>query len=183
MRKMRLFLFGPFLLLIAACPLTISPMAIFQNAIASNVSNQTIVRIVDCNKPNEYSFRIVDNLDRKKGDGQEVRQDLDIVIGQKIVATIELPNSEAKNFAVNSVEKTNIGFEVRVNWGGGVYHYEIQFNFRCKDNNFYLYKVKNENFSTTNPDSGSFLDKKKTKITKIEPNLLITKFVMLDYLE
>jgi hypothetical protein len=71
---------------------------------------------------------------------------------------------------------------MRVDWGGGVYHYEIQFNFRCKKNNFYLYEVTKKSFSTTNPDSGNFLDKKESKVTTIEPNLPIEKFVMTDYL-
>jgi hypothetical protein len=91
--------------------------------------------------------------------------------------------SEVKNFQLNSVKRTETGFEIKVNWGGGVYHYELQFNFRCKENSFYLYKVKKESFSTTNPDSGNFLDKKETKETKIEPNLPIEKSVMTDYLQ
>jgi hypothetical protein len=71
---------------------------------------------------------------------------------------------------------------MRVDWGGGLYRYEIQFNFRCKENNFYLYEVKKKSFSTTSPDSGNFLDKKESKVTKIEPNQPIEKFVMTDYL-
>jgi hypothetical protein len=63
-----------------------------------------------------------------------------------------------------------------------LHHYEIQFNFRCKVNNFYLYRVKKDSFSTTNPDSGNFLDKKETKVTKINPNLPIERFVMTAYL-
>ena len=54
--------------------------------------------------------------------------------------------------------------------------------FRCKKNSFYLYRVKKVSFSTTNPDSGNFLNKKESKVTKIKPNLLIEKFVMADYL-
>jgi hypothetical protein len=49
-------------------------------------------------------------------------------------------------------------------------------------NNFYLYEVTKKSFSTTNPDSGNFLDKKESKVTTIEPNLPIEKFVMTDYL-
>jgi len=43
-------------------------------------------------------------------------------------------------------------------------------------------EVRKESFSTTNPDSGNFLDKKESKVTRIEPNLPIEKFVMTDYL-
>ncbi len=75
------------------------------------------------------------------------------------------------------------GFEIKIDWGGSLYHYEIQYNFRCKEKKIYLYKVKTESFSTKNPDSGNYLDKKETKVTKIEPNLPIEKFVMTDYLQ
>jgi hypothetical protein len=108
---------------------------------------------------------------------------LNIVVGDDIVSKIELPKeSEVKNFSLNSTEKTKAGFEMKVDWGGGVYHYEIQFNFRCKKNHFYLYEVKRESFATTDLDSGNFLDKKTSRVTRIEPNLPIEKFVMIDYL-
>lgn len=48
--------------------------------------------------------------------------------------------------------------------------------------NFYLYEVRKVSFSTTKPDSGDFWDKEESKVTKIEPNLQIEKFVMTDYL-
>ncbi len=139
---------------------------------------------LDCNKPSEYSFVIVENPNRGVGD-IPVPKDLDIVIGKDVVAKIELPiaDTEAKNFRLISVEKDKIGFEIKVNWGGGNYYYDIQYNFKCKENNFYLYKVKKDSFSTTNPDSGNLLDKKKTKIIKIEPNIPIEKLVMVDYLQ
>jgi hypothetical protein len=100
-----------------------------------------------------------------------------------VLSRIELPKeSEVKNFSLNAIEKDKAGFVIKADWGGGVYHYEIQFNFRCKGNSFYLYRVKKVSFSTTNPDSGVFLDKKRVKVTKIEPNLAIEKFVMTRYL-
>ena len=100
-----------------------------------------------------------------------------------LLSRIELPKeSEVKNFSLDSVEKDKVGFVIKADWGGGVYHYQIQFNFRCKGNNLYLYRVKKVSFSTTNPDSGVFLDKKRVKVTKIEPNLPIEKFVMKSYL-
>lgn len=51
-----------------------------------------------------------------------------------------------------------------------------------RESKFYLYEVRKENFSTTDPDSGNFLDKKETKVTRIEPNPPVEKFVMIDYL-
>jgi len=161
-----------------------------QNVPVNNENTKVIVstirnsRTLDCGNPNEYSFVVVENPNRKNEE-LFIPKDLNIVIGEEAVARIKLPiaDAEAKNFSLNSVEKSKEGFEIKVEWGGGKYHYEIQFNFRCKENNFYLYKVKNENFSTTNPDSGNFWDKKETKETKIEPNLPIEKFVMLNYLQ
>lgn len=156
----------------------------------SSIPNKTLLvknenlKVLDCSNPSGYSFTVVENPNRKDFTNL-VPKDLNIVVGDEIKAKIELPipDSEVKNFSLNSVEKTKEGFEVKVDWGGGKYHYEIQFNFRCKDNHFYLYKVKNENFSTTNPDSGNFWDKKETKETKVEPSLPIEKFVMTDYMQ
>jgi hypothetical protein len=102
--------------------------------------------------------------------------------GDDLLAKIELPKEgEAKNFSLNSVEKTKAGFVMKVDWGSGIDHYEIHFNFRCRANHFYLYRVKKISFSTTNRDSGNFLDKEKIKVTRIR-NLPIEKFVMTRYL-
>lgn len=151
-----------------------------QHASVTQVVDEKTARALDCRSTNEYSFVVVQNPNRKNDSDPLI---LNIVVGDDVVSKIELPKeSEVKNFSLNSLEKTKAGFEMRVDWGGGVYHYEIQFNFRCKENKFYLYEVTKKSFSTTNPDSGNFLDKKKSKVTKIEPNLPIEKFVMTDYL-
>lgn len=109
-----------------------------------------------------------------------VEKDLNILVGDEVVSRIKLPKEgEVKNFSLDSVEKTKLGFQIKTNWGGSLYHYEVQFDFRCKANGFYLYRVKKVSLLTTNPDRG-FWDKTKTKISK--PNLPIEKFVMTDYL-
>jgi hypothetical protein len=148
------------------------------------VVDEKAARTLDCRSANEYSFVVVQNPNRKNDSDPVIPEDMNIVVGDDdVVSKIELPKeSEVKNFSLNSVEKTKAGFEMRVDWGGGVYHYEILFNFRCKENKFYLYEVKKQSFSTTNPDSGNFLDKKEFKVNKLEPNLPIEKFVMIDYL-
>lgn len=148
-------------------------------------SNTRSLKTFDCDNSNKYSFVVVENPNRKNETEPLMPKDLNIVTGKEVIAKVELPipDSEAKNFSLNSVEKTRKGFEIKAEWGGGLYHYEIQFNFICKENNFYLYRVKNENFSTKNLNSKNLWDKKETKVTKIEPNLLIEKFVMLDYLQ
>lgn len=138
---------------------------------------------LNCRDANAYSLVVAANPNRKKDTDPVIPKDLNLVVGNQIVSKIELPKeSEAKNFSLNSVEKTKAGFEIKVDWGGGLYHYQIHFNFKCKKNNFYLYRVKKISFSTTNPDSGNFLDKKESKIIKVEPNVPIQKFVMKDYL-
>ena len=153
-----------------------------QNTAVKKVVVEKAAGTLNCRNPNEYSFVVVENPNRQK-DSDPYPKDLHVVVGDDVVSKIELPNdSGVKNFSLNSVEKTKAGFEIKVDWGSGLHHYEIQFNFRCKVNNFYLYRVKKDSFSTTNPDSGNFWDKKKSKVTKIEPNLPIEKFVMTDYL-
>lgn len=157
------------------------------NTSTSGENTETIVvknkksKALDCNAPNGYKFVEIDSSSRKQYGGI-VPRDMNIVVDDEIVAKIELPNAETKNFSLNSVEKTKIGFEMKVEWGGGPYEYAIQYDFRCKENDFYLYKVKTAIFSTTNPDSGNYMDKKEIKETKIEPNLPIEKFSILDYL-
>jgi len=157
------------LVLYVACTVSNSAtMTTSQDAAIAKVVEARVARTLDCHKPNEYSFTVVD--------------DVNVVAGGKVVAKIELPKV-AKNFSLNSVEKTKVGFAVNVDWGGSLYHYEIRYDFRCKEKNFYLYKVRRVSFSTKNPDSGIFWDIKKTKVIKIKPNLPIEKFVMNDYLQ
>ena len=171
-------------LLIGACSaINSATMATFRNASVTKVVDDKTARTFDCRNANEYRFVVVENANRKNDSDPVIPDDLNIVVGDAVISKIELPKeSEVKNFSLNSAEKNKAGFGIKVDWGGGLYHYEIQFNFRCKENNFYLYEVQKVSFSTTNPDSGNFLDKKKSKVTKIEPNLPIGKFVMIDYL-
>jgi hypothetical protein len=171
-------------LLTAACSANSSAKrATLQDASATKAQDEKTARTFDCRKANEYRFDEVQNPYRKNDSDSVIPKDLNIVVGGEVISKIELPKeSEVKNFSLNSIEKTEAGFELKVDWGGGLYHYEIQFNFSCKENNFYLYEVRKETFSTTNHNTGNLLDKKASKVTKIEPNLPIEKFVMADYL-
>jgi hypothetical protein len=160
----------------------LATMLTIQNTSVPQAVNQK-TRTFDCRKSNAYRFVLVENPNRKKESDPVVPQDVNIVVGDRVLAKIELPKeSEAKNFSLNATEKDKAGFIMKTDWGGGLYHYEVQFNFRCKQDNFYLYRVTKVSFSTTNPDSGNFLDKKESKVTKIEPNLPIERFVMTHYL-
>ena len=137
---------------------------------------------LECNDPNGYSLVVAKNPNRDH-QGDFIPEDVNVVTDGEAVAKIELPTgSDVKNFSLNSVEKTKEGFELKAEWGGGLYHYELQYDFRCNKGSFYLYKVKTESFSTKNPDSGNYWDKKETKEIQIEPNLPIEKFSILDYL-
>ena len=155
----------------------------FQNSSGTKRVDEKTARTLDCHSQNEYRFVVIENPNRKKDSDPVIPRDLNIVVSDEVISKIELPKeSEAKNFSLNSVEKTETGFEIKVQWGGGMYHYEIQFNFKCKENNFYLYEVKKKSFSTTNPDRGNIWDKEESKVINIEPNLPIEKFVLTDYL-
>jgi len=157
-------------------------LATFQNSSGAEVDLKT-AKTLNCLKANDYSFLVVQNPQRKKDSDPVIPEDLNIVVADEVIAKIELPKeSEARNFSLNSTQKNKTGFQIKVDWGGGLHHYKLQFSFRCEENNFYLYKVRKESFSTTNPDSGNFLDKRETKETKIEPRLPIEKFVMMNYL-
>ena len=176
--------FAVMFLLISACSANNSATkATIPNASVPKVVDEKTARTFDCRNETEYKLVVVENSNRKKDSDPVTPQDLNIVVGDTLISKIELPKeSEAKNFSLNSIEKTKAGFEINVDWGGGVYHSEIRFNIKCNKSKFYLSKVTKISFSTTNPDSGNFLDKKKTKVTKIEPNLPIEKFAMTDYL-
>jgi hypothetical protein len=148
-----------------------------------SANSATTARTIDCRNANDYRFVMVESPNRKEDSDSVVPLDLNIVVGDKVISKIELPKeSQVKNFSLNSTEKTAAGFEIHVDWGGGLYHYQIQFSFRCKANRFYLFRVKKDSFATRHPDGGKFLDQKKSKVTKIDPNLPIEKFVMSNYL-
>jgi len=143
----------------------------------TSILNEGLLKNLECKNQNGYKLVEVENYREDEG---ITSRDLDIVVGDQVVIKIELPTSEVKNFGLNSAKKTKNGFQMNTEWGGGNFHYEIQFSFICRENNFYLYQVKKDSFSTTNPDSGNYLDKKETETTK--PNLPIEKFVISDYL-
>lgn len=161
---------------------SVAVILLFLTCTANN-SATMVARTVDCRKPNEYRIDVVPNPKRMLATDPSVPQDVNIVVGDEVVATVQLPTSaEAKNFSLTSAKKTKTGFRIVVDWGSGVDHYEIQFNFRCRARNFYLYEVRQHYFSTTDRNSGNFLDKKQTKVIRIHPNLPVGKVIVKDYL-
>src|SRR5687768_8606360 len=106
----------------------------------TKVANAKTSKTFDCRNANEYRLVVVENPHRKNDSEAVIPKDLNIVVGDEVISKIELAKeSEVKNFSLGSIKKDKAGFEIKVDWGGGVFHYEIQFNFRCKKNNFYLY--------------------------------------------
>ena len=167
-------------LLIAASANNSATMATFQNGSVTKVVDEKTARTFDCRNANEYRLVVVENPNRKKDFDHAIPTDLNVVVGDEVISKIELPKEgEVKNFSLNSIKKNRFGFEIKVDWGGGLNYYYIQFNFRCKQNKFYLYRVKKISFLTRKPDRG-FWDTKKIKVTR--PNLPIEKFVMTKYL-
>jgi hypothetical protein len=141
------------------------------------VLNKELLKKLDCSNSNRYKLVEVENHHEDEG---ITSLDLNIVVAEEVAVKIELPTGlEVKNFSLSSAKKIKGGFQMNTEWGGSLHHYEIQFNFRFRENNFYLYKVRKDSFSTTNPNI-EYLDKKETEETK--PNLPIEKFVVNDYL-
>jgi hypothetical protein len=95
-------------LLIAACSANKTVrIATFQNASVEKVVDEKAARTVDCRNANEYRFVVVQNPNRKNDSEPVIPEDVNIVVGDDVVAKIELPKeSEVKNFSLNSIEKT-----------------------------------------------------------------------------
>lgn len=103
-------------LLTVACSAN-KPGTTFQNTSVTKVVDEKTARTLDCRNANEYRLVVVENPNRKKDSDPANPKDLNVV-GDEVISKIELPKeSEAKNFSLNAVEKTETGFEIRVEWG------------------------------------------------------------------
>lgn len=136
-------------------------------------------KTLDCNDPNGYSLVVVEDPSRNIEDTITAPKILNIVVGNKIKTAIKIPTgSDANGFSLDSAEKTKEGFEIRIEYGTR-YYYEKQFKFICKENNFYLYKVKTEMRDKNQPENW---DEPNEKEVQIEPELPIERFSIFDYL-
>jgi hypothetical protein len=150
----------------------------------SNVSNIVTAdnensKSFDCKNPNGYSLNVAEDSTRNIIDTVTVPKILNIVVGKKILNTIKIPTqSDANGFSLRSTEITKEGFEIKIEYGSRIY-FQKQFNFICKEGNFYLYKVKVESFDKQDPESMNDWDEKEIKINPILP---IEKFSIFDYL-
>jgi len=161
-------------------------MTSFQNKSAadhkqnSNVpTNNENSKTLDCADPNGYSLVVVEDANRNIEETVTTPKLLNIVVGDKVMATVKIPTvSDANGFSLNWAKKTKEGFEISVEYGSRN-HYQKQFNFICKKGNFYLYAVKVESFDKNDPKS---MDEPDVKEIQITPNLPIEKFSLFDYL-
>jgi hypothetical protein len=145
----------------------------------ANVVKDSYPKNFDCNSLKNYTLEIIENLNRQT-DENVTPKDASILADGETIATLNLPNSgEVKNYSVEKVEKTKEGFKLLADWGGWNNHYNLQYYFRCENQNFYLYKMHIESIGNKDPGDPNNWKKKETKI---EPNVSIDKFSIPDYL-
>ncbi|GEM_PF-1514080 len=151
----------------------------------SNIPNKNVPtnnensKTLDCTNPNGYSLVVVEDPSRNIEETVTTPKLLNIVVGDEVMTTVKIPTvSDANGFSLTWAKKTKEGFEISVEYGSR-YHYQKQFNFICKEGNFYLYAVKVESFDKNDPES---MDKPDEKEVQINPNLPIEKFSLFDYL-
>lgn len=156
-----------------------------ENPPVKNINLNTMVyknetsRPLNCNDPNGYSLVVITDPERASQNLGTVPQILNVVSGDKIRVALKIPtDSDAQNFVLNSTEKTKEGFEITIEYGTR-YYYKKQFNFVCKEGDFYLYKMKVESFDKFDSVSRKKWDRKEVMV---EPNLPIEKFSIFDYL-
>lgn len=131
-----------------------------------------------CESNTKYSFV---QVEREGHEGDPVKE-MQVMDGNHVFASFQLPYNDVKNLEILSTKNTANGFELRVAWGGGLYHYEYTFEITCIKNELVLYNVKTDHFSTTDPESGNYWDKKVTRNIEVNPNVPIRNFVLKDYL-
>ena len=136
-------------------------------------------KTVDCDDPNGFRLVVVKDPERASQNLGTTPRILNVVAGDEIKVAIKVPtDSDAQGFSLVSTEKTKEGFEITIEYGSRIY-YRKQFNFICKEGNFYLYQVKVENFDKHDPENMAKWDRKEQKI---KPNLPIEKFSIFEYL-
>ena len=133
----------------------------------------------ECDALKNYTLEIVEDSNRQL-DENVTPKSATIFVDGELVMTVDLPNSgEVKNFTLEKVEKTKNGFKLLADWGGWNNHYNLQYHFKCENQNFYFYKMQIE--SIGNEDPGDPNNWKKEE-KNIDPNVSIEKFSILNYL-
>ncbi|MFZ6663661.1 hypothetical protein [Peijinzhouia sedimentorum] len=102
-----------------------------------------------------------------------------IVRKTKIIGELSLPipDVEVKNFSVDKIERTEEGFVLTVNWGGGKTFYKQSFYFELNDaeKTFYLESIIKTSFSLEFENDISSKE-------KINPHLKINEIDLLTFI-
>lgn len=102
---------------------------------------------------------------------------VNIVQDDKVVETLKLPTGLSQNgFALNWAKKTQRGFEISIEYGSRFY-YQKEFNFECKESQFYLTKIITNTFDKNDPKKSW-----RKRKTNIKPNIPFSNFKVTDYI-
>ena len=100
-----------------------------------------------------------------------------ITEGDTTIKTINLPNQpDVNGFSLNWAKETKEGFEISIEYGSRLY-YQKDFSFICKQNTFYLSKLKITTFDKHDPENSW-----KERDTIIKPELPLEKFLINDFI-
>lgn len=93
-----------------------------------------------------------------------------------VLHVIKLPTvDEVNGFGFDWAKKTKEGFEIAVEYGSRIY-YGKRFIFICRNDKFYLSKIRVDSFDKHNPEKWS------KKVIKVKPNLPLEKFSITDFM-
>lgn len=150
-----------------------SKIDIFDRALSSLRQNgvESTISI----KAQGKTYFVVQLFSRFTEDGEYIKS-LHVEKNKKTIANINFPSSEdIKNFSVN-IKKQRKNCILECFYGGGDNFYSRLFYFRCAKDNLYLYKII-ETHTIVNSD------KVITKKQYMQPQINITKFNILNYIE
>lgn len=168
------------LLILLSCVSCSSQVVKFGNKEISNQQVDILSTLTLKNQQyNSVEFKVIHlyNVD-ENGYRIDSTNRVELVSNTKIITSILLPivDEDIKNFAVTSIEETNTGFKIIVDWGGGNNYYSREFYFVFKGNQFYLSQIMMISYVQEPERTNRIL---KTII----PQISIAKFNLLDYLE
>jgi len=125
-------------------------------------------KLVDCADPNGYS---VEEAVEQGSPSVNIVSD-----GGRILHSIKLlTDAERNGFAHDGVKKTKEGFEFGIEYGSRIYYHK-RFIFICRQQRFYLSKIGVDSFDRQNPEKWS------RKVIRVQPNLLLEKFSITDFM-
>ena len=121
---------------------------------------------LDCKNPKSYS------LEEWTEPGERA---LRIVRDGTVLHSIKLLSGlELNGFGFNGAKKTKDGFELSIEFGSRIY-YGKTFIFTCRQQKFYLSRIRVESFDKQNPA------KWKRRTIRVRPNLPLEKFSITDF--